>query len=99
MSIMNAALVAHIATLANIPIAKEEETKLAQGFVTTLGVIDQLMSVDTTDIAPTHQVSGLENVWRDDVVEDSRTFTQTEALANASKTHNGYFVVPQLIAQ
>ncbi len=99
MSVMNANTVAHIATLANIPATSSEEEKLADGFSTTLKVVDQLMDVDTQGIIPTHQVTGLENVWREDIEDSSRTFSQTEALANAPATHNGYFVVPQLIAQ
>lgn len=96
---MNASLVAHIADLANIPVTSEEEEKLAAGFVTTLKVVDQLMDVDTSNIEPTHQVTGLENVWREDVIDESRSFTQDEALANAKAVHNGYFVVPQLISE
>jgi aspartyl-tRNA(Asn)/glutamyl-tRNA(Gln) amidotransferase subunit C len=99
MSDMNASLVHHIAVLSNIPVTKSEEEKLAQGFSTTLAVVDKLMDVDTKNIEPTHQVTGLENVWREDKVDLSRTFSQEEALANAKNKHNGYFVVPQVIEQ
>lgn len=92
-------LVAHIADLANIPISHDEEEKLAEGFTKTLSVVDELMDVDTKDVEPTHQITGLENVWREDQVDASRTFTQQEALANAKKKHNGFFVVPQLIGE
>lgn len=91
------AQVAHIAHLANIPVSEVEKEKLAQSFTETLAVIDQLQEVDTTQVATTHQVTGLENVTRDDVVEEKRMFTQDEALANATRKHNGYFVVPQVI--
>ncbi len=97
MTTMNKALVHHIAALANIPLTENQEEKLAQGFVTTLKVVDRLMEVDTKGIEPTHQVTGLENVWREDEVDASRTFTQEEALANAKTTHQGYFVVPRVI--
>ncbi len=96
---MNAQLVAHIANLANIPVTKAEEEKLASGFVTTLKVVDQLMDVDTSGVEPTHQVTGLENVLREDEVDEERMFTQEEALSNASNKHDGYFVVPQLIGE
>jgi Asp-tRNA(Asn)/Glu-tRNA(Gln) amidotransferase C subunit len=39
------------------------------------------------------------NVLREDVVEEKRMFTQEEALSNAKKTHQGFFVVDQLIDQ
>ena|SRR5258708_3491952 len=99
MSAMNTTTVAHIASLANIPVSPSEEEKLAREFTTTLTVVDQLMDVETLGVQPTHQVTGLENVWREDSVDTKRTFSQTEALANARSVHDGYFVVPQLIEQ
>lgn len=89
--------VAHIAELAHIPVSDDEKTKLATAFTQTLAVIDHLRSVDTTAIEPTHQVTGLENVTREDVVDEQRMFTQQDALANATHTHQGFFVVPRVI--
>jgi aspartyl-tRNA(Asn)/glutamyl-tRNA(Gln) amidotransferase subunit C len=89
--------VAHIAKLALIPVTEEEKIKLTRGFNTVIGVLDVLKKVDVTNVEPTHQVTGLENVFRDDVVDEKRMFTQEEALANAPKTHDGYFMVDQVI--
>jgi len=89
--------VTNIAKLANIPIADEEKTKLAEEFTTTMGVVNQLFAVDTKGVEPTHQVTGLENVFREDIVEKDRMLSQDEALSNAPRTHNGYFVVEQVI--
>ncbi len=91
--------VSHIAQLANIPITDKEEQELAQAFSDTLDVVDHLKTADTKNTEPTHQVTGLENILREDIVDDSRTFSQSEALANAKKTHKGYFVVPRIIDQ
>ncbi len=87
----------HIAKLANIPVSDEEAAKLADGFEKTLETIADLKAIDTTGVTPTSQVTGLENVWREDIADEKRTFTQKEALANAKATYNGYFVVPRLI--
>ncbi len=89
----------HIAQLANIPLTSEEEVKLAGQFEETIEVVAHLSELETANVEPTHQVTGLENVWRDDVVDEERMFTQEQALANASKKADGYFVVPQVIAQ
>lgn len=99
MTTISSQTVAHIANLSAIPITAVEETTLAAGFTKTLSVVDQLMEVNTQGIEPTHQVTGLENVFRDDVVEKSRMFSQEEALANAKRTYNGYIVVDQLIGE
>ncbi|MEP7166598.1 MAG: Asp-tRNA(Asn)/Glu-tRNA(Gln) amidotransferase subunit GatC [Candidatus Woesebacteria bacterium] len=99
MSIISTQTVAHIADLANIPITSSEEETLAAGFTTTMGVVDQLSTINTTGVEPTHQVTGLENILRDDVVDTDRMFSQKQAIANAKRTHVGYIVVDQLIGQ
>lgn len=96
---MKASTVHHIAQLAHIPITPQEEETLATAFEETLQVINTLQEVDVTGVEPTHQVTGLTNVLREDIVDETRTFTQSEALANAREQHGGYFVVPQLIDQ
>ncbi len=87
----------HIATLATIPVTDAEAEKLAVGFGETLDVIDELRMLDTSKTAITYQVTGLTNVWRDDVADPEHSFTQPQALANAAQTHQGYFVVPGLL--
>ena len=62
-------------------------------------MVSELQSVNVEGVEPTFQVTGLENVMRDDVVDEKRMFTQEQALANAKQTHDGYFVVPQVISQ
>ena len=87
----------HVAKLANIPITETEAEELASAFSKTLTVIDELQKLSVDDIEPTHQVTGLTNVTRDDVIEEDKMFTQEQALANAHKTHQGYFVVPRIL--
>ena len=89
--------VTHIAQLALIPVTDEEKNTLAAGFTTVLAVLDQLQKIDTKDVEPTHQVTGLENVTREDVVDEDAMFTQDQALANAPRQNGGYFVVDQVI--
>ena len=89
--------VEHIARLANIPVTPEEKKKLADGFNTVIGVLDQLKTIDTKNIEPTHQVTGLENITREDEVDVTRMFTQEQALANAPKKQNGFFVVDRVL--
>ncbi len=92
-------IVDHIATLATIPVTEEEKKTLAEGFTTTMQVVDHLNEVDTSNIEPTHQVTGLVNVLRKDVVDKDRMFSQKQALSNAKHTHNGYFVVDQILEE
>ena len=91
--------VEHIAKLAQIPVSQSEKEKFAKAFIETLGVVDQLRELDVTHTATTHQVIGLENVWREDIVDSKKMFSQQEALANSAQTHNGYFVVPRILEE
>ena len=96
---MKSGTVAHIAHLAQIPITAEEEKKLEKAFDETLKVVDQLQQLDVKNVEPTHQVTGLVNVLREDLVDDVHMLTQEQVLSNTKQTHNGYFVVNQLIEQ
>lgn len=93
------AQVAHIAQLANIPVTDAEEKSLASAFEATLVVADELAQLDVSKTPTTHQVTGLENVWREDEVDTEQMFSQEDALANAEKTHQGYIVVPRILEE
>ena len=85
-----------ISSLARIPLTKEEKEKLVSQLSKTINYVDILQKVDTSKVKHTTQVTGLENVFREDKVLPS--ISQKEALRNASRTHNGYFVVDAVLA-
>lgn len=90
-------VVTHVSQLANIPLSAEETTALMSAFDETLSVIENLQEVDVAQLEPTHQVTGLTNVYRADEIDAQRQFTQEEALVNARETLRGYFVVPRIL--
>lgn len=83
--------VKHIAKLANLEITPEKEIKLEKQLTSILDYIDKLQEVDTNNIPETNQVTGLENITREDV--SSPSLTQQESLSNSKSTHNGMFKV------
>lgn len=87
--------VARIAKLANLPLTDEEIKNFEPQLEETLKYIEQLSEVDTKDIEPTSQVTGLENITREDVTKDS--LTQEQALSNNTETHNGLFKVKAVL--
>lgn len=87
--------VQHIAKLAHLKLTETELQTFVKQFSSILEFVQALNAIDTTTITPTNQVTGLENVFRDDVVEPS--LTQEEALANAPVSENGYFVVKAVL--
>ena len=63
--------VRHLAQLSNLQLADDEVDNLRGDLENILGYIEQLGELDTTGVEPTYQVTGLENVWRDDEVQDA----------------------------
>lgn len=88
--------VGKVAKLANLTLSPEEEKEFEVQLNSIVGYIEKLNSVDTTNIEPTAQVTGLTNRLRDDD-ETHTTLSQEEALSGSNKTHNGMFVVGKLV--
>lgn len=76
---------------ANLVLSEEEKSTIHAQLDEALDSVKILSELDTSKISATTSASGLTNVLRDDEVLPS--FTQEEALANASSSHDGYFVV------
>lgn len=89
--------VLHIAKLANLPLAEEAIKKYEEQLSEILQYIEVLKKVNTDDIAETSQVTGLENVTKQDVTTPS--LSQTEALSNTGSSHNGSFKVKIILEQ
>lgn len=89
--------VGKIAEMAQIPLKEGDRRMLAGYFEEILETTASLLKTDTKDCQPTYQVTGLQNVWRDDNVDKERMLSQKEALKNAVKTYQGYFVVKPII--
>lgn len=94
-----------IAKLANLTLSKEEINKFSAQFIDILNYLEKLRKLNTSNVEETSQVTGLENVTREDKVDSSRTLTQEEALSGAKPArnakprdaggskHNGFFKV------
>lgn len=89
--------VAKIAKLANLKITDEEEKKFGKQFEETIKVIDRLSELKTDNTEITYQVSGLTNITREDEIDTTNALTQEEALSQAKKTQNGFFVVNKIL--
>lgn len=89
--------VKHIAKLAQLGLSDKEVKKFQKQLSQILDFVNQLRVVDTKKVAPTSQVTGLENVFRDDVVEPS--LSQEEVLSNAPDQHKGFFKVKAVLEQ
>lgn len=89
--------VKHLAKLANLSPSQSLIPALQSGVETTLEYAKILGQVDVSHVGVTNEITGLTNILREDSVDESRTFIQAEALANADKTYNGFFMVDAIL--
>lgn len=61
--------VKHIAKLARLGIKEEDVGKFSKQLSSIMEYVEKLNEVDVKDVQPTSQVTGLENVMREDVEE------------------------------
>ena len=87
----------HIAKLARLDFSNEEFEKLMHDMNNVLGYIDQLKELDVSNIAPLENINEgqEENVFRADA--SAASLSTEEALKNAPKAADGYFLVPKVI--
>ena len=72
--------VRHIAKLARLQLSDEEIKKFSKELSSILGYMTILNEIDTENVEPTAQVTGLTSVLRDDNIEPSEA-TKEELLA------------------
>lgn len=85
--------VEHVAKLAKLKLSKVDLEKFKNQLSSILDLVGKLSEIDTLDVNPTSQVTQMENIFREDIVDEKRILSQKEVLSNAKRTHNGYFVV------
>jgi len=91
--------VKHIAKLAKLKLTESEISKFSKQLSEIITYVEELNQADTSNIEPTSQTTGLENVTRKDEITSEEILTQEEALSGAKKDHNGYFVVDAVLTQ
>lgn len=88
--------VLHLAQLSSLQLADDEVAALQQNIGDILGYVAQLGELNTEGVDPTYQVTGLENVWRDDVVQPGAV-TREQLLALAPDSNDGQVKVPKVL--
>lgn len=78
--------VLHLAQLSSLQLSDDEIDSLAADIANILGYVEQLNKLNTDNVEPTYQVTGLTNVWRsDDVASGNISSRQLLTLAPASQ--------------
>lgn len=88
--------VLHLARLSHLQLTDDEASLLKEDLSAILTYIEQLSELDTDGIEPTYQVSGLVNVFRDDVVQKSLANPES-LLALAPDVEKNQIKVPRVL--
>ena len=92
-------LVKHIAQLGNIDLSEAEIELYGKQIQGILQYIETLNQVETKNVKPTYQtLDNMTNVWREDKLQPERGLTQKQALSQAKKTYQGYFVADHVFS-
>lgn len=70
-----------LARLSSLQLTDKEVETLTGEISNILSYVEQLGELDTEGVLPTYQVTGLENVWREDAVKQGVGAEQLVALA------------------
>jgi aspartyl-tRNA(Asn)/glutamyl-tRNA(Gln) amidotransferase subunit C len=91
----------HIAKLARIKLTEKEEEKFANDLSSILDYIDKLNKVDTENIKPIQQITGLETIVRKDETGDPPSpdgyGVARKILEQAPDRKDNYFKVPKIL--
>jgi aspartyl-tRNA(Asn)/glutamyl-tRNA(Gln) amidotransferase subunit C len=87
--------VRYVAHLARIELSPAEEQKLGDQLGNILGFMEQLKTLDVTQVEPTAHAVPTVNVTRADELRPS--LPHDDALRNAPAKANGLFIVPKIV--
>src|SRR5690606_36469298 len=73
MTHISRATVLHLAQLSKLQLDDDEVEAMAADITNILGYVEQLDELDTENVKPSYQVTGLKSVWREDVPANSDT--------------------------
>ena len=83
----------YVGILAKLELSDEEKERAKQDLANMLDYIDMLNELDTTGVEPMSHVFPVNNVFREDVVENGND--RDRILENAPEERDGCFVVPK----
>ena len=88
--------VLHLAQISRLELNDSEIDGLQADLGNIIGYVDKLGELDTTGVEPTYQVTGLQNVWRDDTIINYGV-TREELLARAPEMTDFQVKVPKVL--
>ncbi|MCX7928064.1 MAG: Asp-tRNA(Asn)/Glu-tRNA(Gln) amidotransferase subunit GatC [Patescibacteria group bacterium] len=89
----------HIAKLANLSLSKSQESRFFTQINSVIEHINVLCEVDTSNVEPTSQTTGLENIYREDNVDAISMLKSNQVTSGTDKIYNNFFVVDMILSE
>ena len=86
----------HLAQLSSLQLDTNQVESLRLDLENIVGYIEQLSELNTTGVEPTYQVTDLQNVWREDEVDDYGV-SRESLLAMAPAADKNQIKVPKVL--
>lgn len=99
MQTLSSSQVKHVAKLSRLELTDEEVSRFGEQLSSIISYINELESVDTSNVEPTSQTTGLENVTRNDEIIAEDILPVENAVSGTEHAHNNYFVVPLTLGE
>lgn len=84
-----------LATLARLRFNEREQAAIKNDLERMISFVQKMDEVDTADVQPLEHMAANQNVWREDEVKGS--CSPEDALKNAAKHNDNFFMVPKVI--
>lgn len=88
--------VVHLAELSNISLAEDQIEPLIKDLDNILDYISQLDELDTDNVEPTYQCFDMQNVWREDEIEEFEA-KREDLLALTRESEDNQIKVPKVL--
>ena len=88
--------VLHLAELSNISLSEDQIEPLMKDLDNIVGYISQLDELDTEGVEPTYQCFDMQNVWREDVIEDFEA-NREDLLGLTVESEDNQIKVPKVL--
>lgn len=88
--------VLHLANLSNISLSEDQIEPLMKDLDNIVGYISQLDELDTDGVEPTYQCFDMQNVWREDVIEDFEA-NREDLLGLTVESEDNQIKVPKVL--
>ncbi len=87
--------VKYVANLAKLYVNEAEAEKLTTEMESIINFANMMSEIDTESIEPTNHAMKVQNVFRDDIIENS--YSQEDILKNAPSQDGGCYLVPKVV--